>query len=206
MTFWDNLDTSLKSTILAQLSGRFGTAPFVVEPISAHASKRQMIRLFSPINEAQAGIGPKHTTSSAILVLTPDLPEQLAFSAFTKHFLSFHLPVPKIYWEEPSQGLMLLEDLGRYTLFDLLANRSLALDRTGDLAASAKKAYRDVVALLPRLQIKAGKSVPYERCYPSSSFNRADMLWDTSYFEREFYPEPRSNSLVIHTQKPVVPL
>ena len=153
MTFWDNLDTSLKSTILAQLSGRFGTAPFVVEPISAHASKRQMIRLFSPQNEAQAATDLNHSISSAILVLTPDLPEQLAFSAFTKHFLSFHLPVPQIYWEEPTQGLMLLEDLGPHTLFDLLANRPEALVKAGDLRISVQKAYRDVVTLLPTLQI-----------------------------------------------------
>lgn len=222
MTFWDTLDTSLKHLILAQLAGLCGTissseSSFTVEPISAHASKRQMIRLCCSACQTSASTSPNlpktpdllissaHQVSSAILVLTPDLPEQLAFSAFTKHFLNFQLPVPQIYWEDHSKGLMLLEDLGHQTLYDILSGQnqvtglspstsitsqsqphSVSLGRTSALSPAVKAAYQQVVKLLPTLQIKAGESVPYEMCYPSSSFNRAEMLWDTSYFEREY--------------------
>lgn len=222
MTFWDTLDTDLKNLILAQLAGCLGTgssseSSFTVEPISAHASKRQMIRLSRSACQISASlVSPAISSqdnssysvkqaSSAILVLTPDLPEQIAFSAFTRHFLNFQLPVPQIYWEDPTRGLMLLEDLGCHTLYDILSNQTqgsgqslspsttailqttaISHNRISALSPAVKEAYRQVVTILPTLQIKAGQSVPYNMCYPSSSFNRADMLWDTSYFEREY--------------------
>src|SRR6266702_130151 len=119
---------------------------------------------------------------SAIGILYDVHEENVAFLEFSRHFRKHGLPVPEIYAEELSQGAYLEEDLGDTTLFEFLSN-----NRTGEnIAPPAAEAYRQVLAVLPRFQIEAGRDLNYKVCYPRASFDRQSIAWDLNYFKYYF--------------------
>ncbi|HWZ44918.1 MAG TPA: RNase adapter RapZ [Candidatus Saccharimonadales bacterium] len=119
---------------------------------------------------------------SAIGVLYAVREENVAFLEFSRHFRRHGLPVPEIYGEELEHGAYLEEDLGDTTLFEFLSQ-----NRTGDAVAPAVvEAYRQVVAMLPRFQVEAGKDLNYEVCYPRAAFDRQSIAWDLNYFKYHF--------------------
>ncbi len=142
-----------------------------VQPLHGElgGSGRKIIRLASKKN-------------SAIGVLYEVREENIAFLEFSKHFRRHGLPVPEIYAEDLSQGAYLEEDLGDTTLFEFLSK-----NRVGeDIAPNAIEAYRQVVDLLPRFQIEAGRDLNYEICYPRSVFDGQSIAWDLNYFKYYF--------------------
>src|SRR5215831_4286701 len=89
---------------------------------------------------------------SAIGILYQVREENAAFLEFSRHFRKRGLPVPEIYGEDLDQGAYLEQDLGDMSLFELLSQ-----NRSGDsIAPNVVKAYRQVIATLPRFQIEAG--------------------------------------------------
>ncbi len=119
---------------------------------------------------------------SAIGILYDVREENVAFLEFSKHFRGHGLPVPEIYAEDLSQGAYLEEDLGDTTLFEFLSK-----NRAGDnLAPQAVEAYRQVVSVLPRFQVEAGRDLNYKVCYPRGSFDRQSIAWDLNYFKYYF--------------------
>jgi aminoglycoside/choline kinase family phosphotransferase len=119
---------------------------------------------------------------SAIGILYGGREENVAFLEFSRHFRRYGLPVPAVYGEDLSQGAYLEEDLGDTTLFEFLSQH-----RAGeDIASEAVDAYRQVVAVLPRFQIEAGRDVKYKVCYPRASFDRQSIAWDLNYFKYYF--------------------
>jgi aminoglycoside/choline kinase family phosphotransferase len=119
---------------------------------------------------------------SAIGIVYPVREENAAFLEFSRHFRRHGLPVPEIYAEDLNQSAYLEEDLGDTTLFEFLGE-----NRTGEtIAPQAIEAYRNVVALLPRFQVEAGRDLNYKVCYPRSSFDRQSIAWDLNYFKYYF--------------------
>jgi aminoglycoside/choline kinase family phosphotransferase len=119
---------------------------------------------------------------SAIGILYDVREENVAFLNFSRHFRRHGLPVPEIYAEDLTCGAYLEEDLGDTTLFEYLAN-----NRTGEtIAPTVVEAYRQVVAVLPRFQIEAGRDLNYKVCYPRASFDRQSIAWDLNYFKYYF--------------------
>jgi aminoglycoside/choline kinase family phosphotransferase len=119
---------------------------------------------------------------SAIGILHGVAEENLAFIEFSRHFRRHGLPVPEIYAEDLSQGAYLEEDLGDTTLYEFLSKH-----RAGEkVAPEALEAYRNVVALLPRFQVEAGRDLNYKVCYPRASFDRQSIAWDLNYFKYYF--------------------
>ena len=119
---------------------------------------------------------------TAIGVHGPDLDENRAFLAFSRHFRAAGLAVPEIYAEDPAQGVYLQEDLGDVTLFGLLSERRTP----GEFPATAIALYEKVVRELPRFQIDAGRTLNYAVCYPRPSFDQRSILWDLNYFKYYF--------------------
>jgi aminoglycoside/choline kinase family phosphotransferase len=108
--------------------------------------------------------------------------ENQAFLGFSRHFHRHGLPVPEIYAEDLSQGAYLEEDLGRETLFEFLSQH-----RSGrTISSQVVEAYCDVVAVLPRFQVEAGRDLNYKLCYPRASFDRQSITWDLNYFKYYF--------------------
>ncbi len=119
---------------------------------------------------------------SAIGVLYAVREENIAFLEFSKHFRRHGLPVPEIYAEDLNHGAYLEEDFGDTSLFEFLTK-----NRAGkNIAPKAIKAYREVVAVLPRFQIAAGRDLNYRVCYPRDSFDRQSIAWDLNYFKYYF--------------------
>src|SRR5277367_6422323 len=119
---------------------------------------------------------------SAIGVLYDVREENVAFLEFSRHFRRHGLPVPEIYAEDLSRGAYLEEDLGGVTLFEFLSDH-----RDGAIIApEAVAAYRQVVAVLPRFQVEAGRDLNYKVCYPRASFDRQSIAWDLNYFKYYF--------------------
>ncbi len=142
-----------------------------VQPLQGQlgGSGRKIVRLAN--NQASA-IGIRYDVRA----------ENVAFLEFSKHFRRHGLPVPEIYGEALDAGAYLEEDLGDTTLFELLSN-----NRAGDdIAPEAVGAYRDVVAVLPRFQVEAGRDLNYKVCYPRGSFDRQSIAWDLNYFKYYF--------------------
>ena len=120
--------------------------------------------------------------STAIGILYAGLEENTAFVEFSRHFHRHGLPVPEIYGENLAQGAYLEEDLGDTTLFQFLSK-----NRTGEtISPPAVEAYRQVVEVLPRFQIEAGRDLNYKVCYPIASFDRQSIAWDLNYFKYYF--------------------
>jgi len=123
--------------------------------------------------------GARHT---AIGIIHSVREENVAFLEFSRHFRRHRLPVPEIFAEDLSNGAYLEEDLGNTTLFEFLsANRS-----GRDIAPQVVEAYREVVAVLPRFQVEAGRDLNYKVCYPRASFDRQSIAWDLNYFKYYF--------------------
>jgi aminoglycoside/choline kinase family phosphotransferase len=119
---------------------------------------------------------------NAIGILYSVREENTAFLEFSRHFRRHGLPVPEIYVEDLRQGAYLEEDLGDTTLFEFLSAH-----RAGEaIAPEAIEAYRNVVAVLPRFQVEAGRDLNYKVCYPRSSFDRQSIAWDLNYFKYYF--------------------
>src|SRR5215472_8063083 len=150
---------------------RFGTPAERVQSLQGElgASGRKIVRL----------AGGKHR---AIGILYGVREENNAFLAFSRHFLRHGLPVPEIYGEDLERGAYLEEDLGDTTLFEFLSRH-----RQGELvAAEVVETYRQVVELLPRFQVEAGRDLDYSVAYPCASFDRQSITWDINYFKYYF--------------------
>jgi len=98
---------------------------------------------------------------SAIGILYSVREENAAFLEFSRHFRRHGLPVPEIYAEDLSQSAYLEEDLGDTTLFEFLGAHRMG----DDIDPEAVEAYRNVVAVLPRFQVEAGRDLNYFKYY-----------------------------------------
>jgi aminoglycoside/choline kinase family phosphotransferase len=118
----------------------------------------------------------------AIGVLYQVREENVAFLTFSRHFRKHGLPVPEIYAEDLGRGAYLEEDLGDTTLFEFLS-----ANRNGETIGSrVADAYGQVVDLLPRFQIEAGRDLDYTVCYPRAVFDAQSIAWDLNYFKYYF--------------------
>ncbi|PYV96494.1 MAG: phosphotransferase enzyme family protein [Acidobacteria bacterium] len=148
---------------------------------------RTPVERVQPLQGQLGGSGRKITrlangTVSAIGIVYDVREENAAFIEFSRHFRKHGLPVPEIYAEDLSFGAYLEEDLGDTTLFDFLSN-----NRTGqNISPEVLRAYRKVIAELPRFQIEAGRDLNYKVCYPRASFDRQSIAWDLNYFKYYF--------------------
>jgi aminoglycoside/choline kinase family phosphotransferase len=118
----------------------------------------------------------------ALGVYNDNTKENLAFVEFSKHFFKKGLRVPKVYAEEVTQNIYLIEDLGDNTLFSFLSSEKAKAPFTDEL----KNYYHKVLDTLPKFQISAGKTLDYSLCYPRAKFDKQSMMWDLNYFKYYF--------------------
>ena len=119
---------------------------------------------------------------SAIGILYGVRAENVAFVEFSRNFRHHGLPVPEIYGQDLEHNAYLEEDLGDTTLFEFLSR-----NRDGEnIGPEVIEAYRKTIAVLPRFQVEAGRTLDYQFAYPRASFDRQSIAWDLNYFKYYF--------------------
>lgn len=116
---------------------------------------------------------------SVLGVYNTDSKENRAFLAFSKHFASKGLYVPRILAEDLEQNIYIEEDLGDETLFSY---RSRFTDFPEDL----KEKYRLALKNLLDFQTKGVESMDTSWCYPRAFFDVQSISWDLNYFKYYF--------------------
>lgn len=144
----------------------FGEFPDIVEPVDAHASKRRLVRL------CRGG-------TSVIVAYNPIPDEDRAFVALTSQFRLKSLPVPLIYGSDYDRGLVMMDDLGKTTLYDVVIAEGVGSGRVRQL-------YVKALEFLLEFQITAGRTLDYSECFPHTVFDQAGMQTDIQRFESEF--------------------
>ena len=140
-----------------------------IVPVSAHGSGRQYFRI---LGDRESVIG----------VLNFDRKENIAFINLSGHFNRHGLPVPEIYSVDLDRHLYLEQDLGDETLFSL----GMALRENAGFPERLVQMYKQVLKILPRFQITAGRDLDYTICYPRDRFDEQSIRWDLNYFKYNF--------------------
>ena len=140
-----------------------------IEALPSSGSYRQYFRILSKQN-------------TCIGVYNNDVKENKAFIAFTHHFESLGLPVPKIFAISDDQKYYLLNDLGDTTLFAYLQAHKKTIGFPSELIAI----YKNILDYLPVFQIDASLKLDFSLCYPRGIFDKQSMMWDLNYFKYYF--------------------
>ena len=148
-----------------------GKDPIRLEVVAAHASTRQIYRLYHPDG------------ASILASYNPEIKENQAVYSFTKTFLKFGLEVPEIYLISEDQSCYLEEDLGDITLFNKLKSLSTTKD---PFPSEIETYYQLVVKRLPRFQIEAGAEIDFSLAAASPVYDRQGILADLNYFKENF--------------------
>ena len=157
-----------------------GEEVLIVSPFPLSGSARRYFRM-------QSG------TFTAIGVFNPDLKENRAFVAFTRHFLSHNLSVPAILAVSDDESTYLLQDLGDTTLFHLIKSQPAGAILSADLQAYYRNAIRELI----KFQVVAGRDLDYRYCYPRQHFDKQSIMWDLHYFKYYFL---KANGIVFDEQ------
>jgi aminoglycoside/choline kinase family phosphotransferase len=118
----------------------------------------------------------KGETKTAVGVYNADKKENIAFVSFSKSFFRAGLPVPEVYAENLDNDVYLLQDLGDTTLYAVIQSNKGINDAVLSI-------YKNVLTVLPALQINGAKAIDYAVCYPRDTFDRQSMMWDMNYFK-----------------------
>lgn len=162
--------TSNISHDLEQLYRRwYGQPAEHITPLDADGSSRKYFRI------TDAG-------RTVIGAYNADYRENVAFVTLSRHFKKYDLPVPEIYTADLDYHLYLQQDLGDDTLFSIAAD----IRKREGFSDRLIGMYRQVLDILPRFQIEAGRDLDYTVCYPRSRFDEQSIRWDLNYFKYSF--------------------
>ncbi|MCX6286339.1 MAG: phosphotransferase [Bacteroidetes bacterium] len=147
-----------------------GSDALKMEKIAGTGSYRQYFRITG-------------ASGNVVAAFNADVRENLAFLKFSRHFKAMDLPVPRVLYTGPDSEVYLLEDLGDTTLYSALTRLRI---KEKYIHPDIVKVYLKVVELLPKFQVIAGDSIPFNYCYPRPAFDRQSMMWDLNYFKYYF--------------------
>jgi len=163
------LKKTTQEHIIGLFEKTFGEKVTDIEVLPPSGSYREYCRL---ISENRRVIG----------AWNEDDKENRAFIEFSKALRGSGINVPEIYGEETGKHIYLQQDLGNTTLFQFLSD---VREKDG-FSPEIIDVYRKVVAQLPHIQVKAGRNINYDYCYPRDAFDRQSMMWDLNYFKYYF--------------------
>lgn len=163
------MNETIQNNLVELFETTFAEKVIQIEHIPASASDRRYVRMAS---ENRNIIGSYNSNKK----------ENIAFVAFTKHFIKKGIAVPAILAENLEQDIYLLEDLGNQTLLQYLNQ-----ERTSEtFPSSVFDLYKKAVQDLAHLQIKGDEDFNYELCSESQQFDKRAMLYDLNAFQFHF--------------------
>ena len=118
-----------------------------------------------------------NTRPPVLAAFNDDVSENIAWYAFTQHFLSKGFRVPEIFAREDNYRYFLLEDLGDQSLFQRVQN---------GFDAELTKTYKQVILDLLQFQIDGVEGLDLDVAYPVKAFSKRAVLWDLNYFKYYF--------------------
>ena len=147
----------------------YGSKADFVQKLPQTASYREYYRI-------------SYNNKTVIGVFNEDFKENEAFLTFSKTFQKSGLNVPSILYEDLTNSVYLLNDLGDDTLYSLIHANKHDYASSPQLVNFYKKALEELL----KFQIIANKDLDYNYCYPRAMFDRQSILWDLNYFKYDF--------------------
>jgi aminoglycoside/choline kinase family phosphotransferase len=165
---------------LKELLHKYGDEGIVsISPVKADASERKLFRL---ITEKSSYIG----------VYNEYVPENLAFTGFSRSFKKAGLNVPEIYIIGDNNQIYIEEDLGDTTLFSF-SKKDIARE-------NIISKYKEALSRLLRFQIDSADKINYDLCYQTRSFDSGmlndDIIKFKKYFSNKHFSSPGKSSLL----------
>lgn len=143
-----------------------GVFPEHVEEFSSSGSNRTYFRL-----------GTREF--SCIGVIGQVAEENATFCELAAHFASKGIRVPAIYAVSEDGMYYLQEDLGKTSLFDMIAGGRISGKYSPEDIALLKK----TIAELPKIQIEGAADWDFSRCFHRQEFNERSVIFDLHYFK-----------------------
>jgi len=151
---------------IKELYTRFiGQEPVSVESINGSASNRLYLRLYASDGTSVVGVG------------CPDPLEMRAFCELDKSLYDQGIRVPKVLAQEGTCYLQ--EDLGKTSLYDLIAQCQKAGDWSSEVVSLLEQVMRDLVDI----QFKGLSGFDLSHCCGQQHFSEVNIRWDLNYFK-----------------------
>lgn len=157
-------------TLKALFKDYFGTEAASCEKLAASGGYRTYFRLKAA--DGRSAIGTIGTVAE----------ENRAFITISLHFASKGLNVPRVLKVSDDGMEYLQADLGDASLYAAVAEGR----KTGNYSPSEVELLKKTVAYLPKLQFEGGDGLDFSVCYPQSSFDRRNILFDLNYFKYDY--------------------
>jgi len=158
--------TKLNESIWHQLyAQQTGNEPINIEKLPRSGSDRQYARLTNETGE------------TLLAAFNPNVDENEAYFAFSEHFSRFNINVPKVLAIGSDRQHYLVEDIGRDSLYDHI---TLA---KGEFNNQLNQLYCKALTDLVQMQVVAGKTIDYTKCFPTDKFDQTAIGWDLNYFK-----------------------
>lgn len=136
-------------------------AEFRVAPIEKGGSGRKFYRIESPTND-----------SMIVIKYSPERPENLRFVEIAQWLAKSGVAVPGIYFHDPAEGLVWMQDLGEKDLWSLHA---ASVDER-------RAAYRCALEAVAVLHVDATAEFHREPLALEIEFDEQLYLWEQGYF------------------------
>jgi UPF0042 nucleotide-binding protein len=143
-----------------------GKEPAQVDVLPQSGSDRRYFRLYD-----EAG-------QTVIATHGLNIPENEAFTYFTRHFTEKGLQVPQILSVSNDRTIYLQKDLGDVSLLNVLEEKGFT-DEVYQL-------FRESLHQLARLQVFGDEDLDYEKCLTNKEFGKQAIMADLLYFKYYF--------------------
>ncbi len=117
---------------------------------------------------------------SVIGVVGTSQEENNAFIYLSRHLAAKGVPVPQVLAEADDKLVYLQTDLGSCALFDAL---KAGRERGGDYNNEEQELLRQVIRLLPKIQIEGAEGLDWSQCHPQAAFDGDTVMFDLHYFK-----------------------
>ena len=145
---------------------KYGCRPENIKQMTGSASPRRYCRMSTG----------EH---SCIGVIGTDKPENEAFVALSKHFMSKGMAVPRVYDVSEDAMAYIQEDLGDEVLFDRYIKSSDSPEARKEVEALLCK----TMAMLAKLQFEGAADLDFNVCHPQKVFTERSAMFDLNYFK-----------------------
>lgn len=156
-------------------------SPFIKEFLLSHGySDESCVESAGSAGSGRLYYRIKQYKRSSILQVNAESNEDFKnFVSFGKYFHSINLPVPRIYSVDEKNSQVLMEDLGKRSLFDYTLPEE-------PLSGNVRILYQDVIQALIKFQESSSSVFMNRPDIGARKFDYAALKWETDYFSTNY--------------------